>query len=68
MRFTDTHKSIIERGATGHCVRWVWHWVLDGQPVTRQVNFLIKRGLIEATYFRSSASTSATESGREAIA
>lgn len=66
-KITPQQRAIIEHGATGQCVRWVWQWVQNGQPVTRTVNGLLKRGLIEATYYRASASTTATEAGNKAI-
>lgn len=66
-KLTDTHRAIIERNATGRCIHYTWQWSLDGRPVTKQVNTLIARGLIEATYFRNGATTNATDAGRYMI-
>ena len=43
--------------ATPH--HWEWVWTLNGQSVTRQMNTLRKRGLVNIVYHRGFASVSA---------
>ena len=41
---------------TGHCVKYVWRWVIDGLPCTRAVKTLESRGLITCQYYSDGAS------------
>jgi hypothetical protein len=67
-KLSETQLSILRRGANGVCIKYEWRWLLDGRPVTRQVNGLIKRGLMDATYFRDGAAVNPTEAGRRVLA
>lgn len=51
LKLTERHKEILEHGAEGACISWQWRWLLNGQPVTRQVNSLIKHGYLSPLYF-----------------
>ena len=62
-------RDVLERGATGVCIRYEWTWLLGGKPVTRQVNDLLKRGLVVASCYRGGiAAISPSEAGRAILA
>lgn len=49
----DPEEMVVPEGV---CIRYVWQWTVNGEPVTRAVNTLIRRGKAKATYYRNSAS------------
>jgi len=56
-------------GATGVCIHYEWTWLLDSKPVTRQVNGLLKRGLVVASYYSGgTAAINLSEAGRALLA
>ena len=65
---TPMQREVLERGARGHCERYIWRWFLDGRSVTRDVRRLIKIGLAEATYYQNGASIGPTEAGFAVLA
>ena len=72
MKLSDKQREILEQGATGTCTRFVWRWTLGrdrfAQSVTREVNTLLKKGLMKAAYYSGGqASASPTEEGRAAL-
>ena len=68
MKLTAIHFEILKHGAHGQSIRFVWRWTLrkgDTQSVTRQVNALLKAGLLKAAYYTGcEASANATDEGR----
>jgi hypothetical protein len=45
-------QELKERGAIdGVCIRLMWKWLLDGEPVTRAANALLKSGEATASYY-----------------
>lgn len=58
---------VLEEFADGHCYRGVWRWTLaDGEPCTRQVNWLKKKGYVSGQYFTGGrASVNPTDAGLE---
>lgn len=68
MALTEKQIEVIDRGAEGFCYRGLWKWTMCGDPVTREVNTLKKRGLIDCIYFSGGkAAANATDEGRLAI-
>lgn len=72
MKLTQTYIEILKHGAHGQSIRFVWRWVLrkgDSQSVTRQVNALLKAGLVKAAYYSGcEGSANVTEEGRTELA
>ncbi len=68
-RLTVKQREILERERVdGVCIRYVWVWLVNGVPVTRQVNALMKRGWMHASYYRGGQATaSVTDAGRIAL-
>lgn len=64
LKLTDRQKMVLQKRADGFCYRGNWKWTCNGEPVTREVNTLNKRGLIELTFFPDRGATNPTESGR----
>lgn len=68
MTLTEKQREVLERGAEGHCYRGVWRWNRGHEPVTREVNALMKRGLLDGIYFSGGkAAANATDAGRALI-
>lgn len=61
--------QIYENGCDGVCLRGVWTWKIGHDIVTRQVNVLLKKKLVDGLYFRGGrAAINLTEEGRAALA
>ncbi len=68
MKLTEKQREVLERGAGGDCYRGVWRWKMGHEPVTREVNALMKKGLMDGIYFSGgSAGANATDAGRKLI-
>jgi hypothetical protein len=62
-------KMISEEPAQGTCLRYVWTFHIDGEPVTRQVKALLNAGLVDMIAFRGGrAVINITEAGRRHLA
>jgi hypothetical protein len=49
----------------GVCIRGVWTFLVQGEPVTRAVNTLKRRGLIDISYYMGGkAGVNLTDKGR----
>jgi hypothetical protein len=68
-RLTAGQREVLSRERVdGVCIRYVWVWLVNEVPVTRQVNALTKRGLMDASYYRGGQATaSVTDAGRIAL-
>lgn len=68
MKITETHLDILECGASSTPVRWEHKWIINGEPVTRQVNALKRHGLLECvTYAGGTAYTHKTDKGQDIL-
>jgi hypothetical protein len=71
VKLTDKQRKVLEQGATGVSIRFVWRWTIGRENMelaTREVNGLIKRGLMKAAYYSGGqASASPTEEGRRLL-
>jgi hypothetical protein len=69
MKLSPKQREILAREhVDGVCIRHRWTWLVDGEPVTRQVAALMDRGLMKAAYYRGGAATaSITDAGRAAL-
>ena len=65
-RLTAGQREVLSREQVkGVCIRYLWCWIADGVPVTREVKALMKRGLMRASYYRDGqANASITDAGR----
>jgi hypothetical protein len=51
-RLTVGQREVLSREQImGVCIRYQWSWIADGVPVTREVKALMKRGLMDASYY-----------------
>jgi Fe2+ or Zn2+ uptake regulation protein len=58
-------KMISEEPAQGTCIRYVWTFHAQGEPITRQVRALLSAGLVDMITFRGGrAAINITEAGR----
>jgi hypothetical protein len=69
MKLTDKQRVVMTKDhIEGVCIRYRWTWLIDGEPVTRQVQTLLERGLMRAAYYSGGkASASVTDLGRVAL-
>jgi hypothetical protein len=69
MTLSPKQREILAREhVDGVCIRYRWTWLIDGEPVTRQVAALMDRGLLKATYYRGGRGTAhITDAGRAAL-
>ena len=69
MTTTKTREVLALESINGVCVRGVWLWLSpDGEPVTRHVNILLRRGLMHAAYYSGGRATaSITQLGRSGL-
>lgn len=68
MKLTEKKINVLDRGAEGFCYYGSWKWILGGKPVTREVNQLVKAGLMDCIYFSGGkAAANANDSGRQLI-
>jgi hypothetical protein len=71
MKLSDKQRKVLEQGAAGISIRFVWRWTIGREGMelaTREVNTLIKRGLMKAAYYSGGqASASATDEGRKVL-
>jgi hypothetical protein len=45
---TKSQLAVLRRGwVDGVCIKYEWTWLVDGHPVTRQVNSLLRKGMME---------------------
>ena len=65
-RLTAGQREVLSRERVdGICIRYVWLWFVSNESVSRQVNALMKRGLMKATYYSGGRATaSITDAGR----
>jgi hypothetical protein len=62
-------KMINDEPAQGTCIRPVWTFHIQGEPVTRQVKALLNAGLVDMLAFRGGrAAINITEAGRRHLA
>jgi len=65
----ETLAKIAESGCSGICIRYTWAFQIDGDFVTRQVNQLRKKGMVDMLAFRGGrAAINVTDKGRAALA
>lgn len=67
MTSKELHEAMKNDGArpSGVCIRGVWTYLLDGQPVTRAVNTLKRRGVVNGHYMSGGrAAINLTAAGR----
>lgn len=68
MALKDFEYDILRGRAWGHCVRCVWSFYVGGEPVTREVRTLQKRGHVSITYYAGlKAGVNATDIGRKRL-
>ena len=67
MKADELLKAMREEGVrpSGVCVRGDWTYLVDGEPVTRAVNTLKRRGLVDGHYMSGGrAAINLTDKGR----
>jgi molybdenum-dependent DNA-binding transcriptional regulator ModE len=70
MKLTTKQREVLmARSIEGVCVHYRWMWLLNGEPVTRQVRALLNRGLMTSTYYSGGkGATNLTDAGRRVVA
>jgi hypothetical protein len=67
-KMTSLEITVLRDGATGVCIRGVWHWTHRGEPCGRVVKRFVKRGLMSDTYYRDGlAGAWKTDAGRKLL-
>ena len=68
-KLTERHCQILTRGAEAMAYRGTYKWLSADLPATREVNALLRRGLMSMSeYSTGRAAANATEAGRKALA
>lgn len=61
--------KIADDGCEGVCIRYVWTFKSGNEYITRQVNQLLKKGMVDMLAFRGGhAAINLTDKGRAALA
>jgi len=65
---SDRHRELLTRSVAGICIRGVWTWALNGEPVSGLVNGMLRRGELDADYYAGGhAATRVTDAGRRRL-
>ena len=69
MNLTKKQREVLSlHSVNGVCVRYVWHWTANGEPVSRQVAALLSKGFMNASYYKGGTATAnISDMGRIAL-